>query len=242
MTIADKTVLVTGANRGIGLALVNEALKQGAKRVYAATRQPFTHIDERVIPLAIDVTDEKQIQQAFEQVQSLDILINNAGISLSDDLSDRAAFDRHLDVNFFGTYYMTKTFLPLLKRSRGAIVNIVSVGALAALPILPAYSVSKAAAFSLSQSLRALLASRGVTVHIVLPGPVDTDMTRGLDVPYGKESPQVVARNIIDGIERGEEEIFPDPLSASLADSWRTGTLKALEREAAMLVQSAAVA
>jgi len=188
------------------------------------------------------LTDEKQIQQAFEQVHYLDILINNAGISLSDDLSDRAAFDRHLDVNFFGTYYMTKTFLPLLKRSRGAIVNIVSVGALAALPILPAYSVSKAAAFSLSQSLRALLASRGVTVHIVLPGPVDTDMTRGLDVPYGKESPQVVARNIIDGIERGEEEIFPDPLSASLADSWRTGTLKALEREAAMLVQSAAVA
>ena len=242
MIVAEKTVLVTGANRGIGLALVNEALKRGAKRVYAATRQPFTHSDSRVTPLTIDVTSEAQIRKAFEQVGSLDVLINNAGISLPDDLSDRAAFDRHFEVNVFGTYNMTKTFLPLLKRSRGAIVNVVSVSALAALPILPAYSVSKAAAFSLSQSLRALLASLGVTVHIVLPGPVDTDMTRDLDVPYDKESPQVVARNIFEGIERGEEEIFPDPLSASRADGWRTGALKAFERQAAMLVQSDAAA
>jgi NAD(P)-dependent dehydrogenase (short-subunit alcohol dehydrogenase family) len=240
MNIPGKTVLVTGANRGIGSALVDEALRQGAKRVYAASRRPFTHDDGRVTPLAIDVTDEKQIRRAFEQVGSLDVLINNAGISLPDDLSDRAAFDRHLEVNLFGTYSMTKTFLPLLERSRGAIVNIVSVGALAAVPILPAYSVSKAAALSLSQSLRALLAGRGVSVHIVLPGPVDTDMVRGLDIP--KESPQTVARNIIGGIERGEEEIFPDPFSAMLAESWRTGAAKALERQNAMLVPSEAVA
>jgi NAD(P)-dependent dehydrogenase (short-subunit alcohol dehydrogenase family) len=239
MTITDKTVLVTGANRGIGLALVNEALKRGAKRVYAAARQPFTHSDLRMTPLAIDVTNEAQIQQALEQVRSLDVLINNAGISLPDDLSDRAAFDRHLEVNLFGPYYMTKVFLPLLERSRGAIVNIVSVGALAAVPILPAYSVSKAAAFSLSQSVRGLVAARGVSVHIVLPGPVDTDMVRALDIP--KESPQTVARNIVDGIERGEEEIFPDTFSAMLKESWRTGALKALERQNAMLVQSEAV-
>ncbi|HTU71595.1 MAG TPA: SDR family NAD(P)-dependent oxidoreductase [Candidatus Baltobacteraceae bacterium] len=241
MTIANKTVLVTGANRGIGLALVNEALARGAKRVYAATRQSFTHDDVRVIPLAIDVTNEAQIQQAFEQVDSLDVLINNAGISLPDDLSDRASLDRHLEVNVFGTYYMTKTFLPLLERSRGAIVNIVSIGALAAVPILPSYSLSKAAAFSLSQSVRALLAAYGVSVHIVLPGPVDTDMVRALDIP--KESPQTVARNIIDGVERGEEEIFPDPFSAMLAESWRGGAVKALERQnAALLVQSEALA
>jgi NAD(P)-dependent dehydrogenase (short-subunit alcohol dehydrogenase family) len=239
MTITDKTVLVPGANRGIGLALVNEALKRGAKRVYAAARQPFTHSDLRMTPLAIDVTNEAQIQQALEQVRSLDVLINNAGISLPDDLSDRAAFDRHLEVNLFGPYYMTKVFLPLLERSRGAIVNIVSVGALAAVPILPAYSVSKAAAFSLSQSVRGLVAARGVSVHIVLPGPVDTDMVRALDIP--KESPQTVARNIVDGIERGEEEIFPDTFSAMLKESWRTGALKALERQNAMLVQSEAV-
>jgi len=241
MTIADKTVLVTGANRGIGLALVNEALKRGAKRVYAATRQPFTHADSRVIALAIDVTNEAQIQQAFEQVGSLDVLINNAGISVPDDFRDRAALDRHLEVNVFGTYYMTKTFLPLLERSRGAIVNIVSVGALAAVPILPAYSLSKAAAFSLSQSVRALLAAYGVRVHIVLPGPVDTDMVRALDIP--KESPEIVAQNIFDGMERGEEEIFPDPFSAMLAESWRNGPVKAFERQnAAMLVQNEAVA
>jgi NAD(P)-dependent dehydrogenase (short-subunit alcohol dehydrogenase family) len=240
MIIANKSALVTGANRGIGLALVNEALKRGAKRVYAATRQPFTHDDERVTSLAIDVTNEAQIRHAFEQVNSLDVLINNAGISLPDDLSDRTSLDRHLEVNVFGTYYMTKTFLPLLERSRGAIVNIVSVGALAAVPILPAYCVSKAAAFSLSQSVRGLLASRGVTVHIVLPGPVDTDMVRGLDIP--KASPQSVAQNIIDAIERGEEEIFPDPFSAMLAESWRTGAVKALERQNAMLLQSEEVA
>jgi len=241
MTIADKTTLITGANRGIGLALVNEALARGAKRVYAATRRPFTHADSRVIPLAIDVTNEAQIQRAFEQVGSLDVLINNAGISVPDDFRDRAALDRHLEVNVFGTYYMTKTFLPLLERSRGAIVNIVSVGALAAVPILPAYSLSKAAAFSLSQSVRALLAAYGVRVHIVLPGPVDTDMVRALDIP--KESPEVVAQNILDGVERGEEEIFPDPFSAMLAEGWRNGPVKAFERQnAAMLVQSEAVA
>src|SRR6266851_9681474 len=90
MTIADKTVLVTGANRGIGRALVEEALKRGAKRVYAATRQPFTHLDGRVTPLTLDVTNAGQIQEAVEKVEALDILINNAGVDLNNDMSDRA--------------------------------------------------------------------------------------------------------------------------------------------------------
>ena len=89
MTIADKTVLVTGANRGIGQALVEEALGRGAKRVYAGTRQPLAHPDGRVTPLILDVTNAAQIQAAAEQVESLDVLINNAGIALFDDLSDR---------------------------------------------------------------------------------------------------------------------------------------------------------
>src|SRR5262245_17001792 len=187
MTIADRAVLVTGANRGIGQALVEEALRRGAKRVYAGTRQPLVHLDRRVTPLTLDVTNAAQIQEAVEGVKSLDILINNAGLALYDDLSDRAALERHLDVNLFGTYGVTQAFLPLLTRSRGAIVNVLSVASFAALPIIPAYSISKAAAFSLSQSLRALLAGRGVKVHAVLPGPVDTDMNRGLEIP--KASP-----------------------------------------------------
>jgi short-subunit dehydrogenase len=104
---------------------------------------------------------------------------------------------------------VTQAFLPLLTRSKGTIVNNVSLMALAALPLTPAYSASKAAAFSLTQSLRALLARRGVRVHAVLTGPVDTDMTRGLDIP--KASPESVARAILGGVEAGEEDIFPIP-------------------------------
>jgi NAD(P)-dependent dehydrogenase (short-subunit alcohol dehydrogenase family) len=240
MTIADKTVLVTGANRGIGQALVQEALRRGAKRVYAGTRQPLAHSDGRVTPLTLDVTDAAQIQAAVERVESLDILINNAGLALYDDLSDRAALEQHLAVNLFGTYGVTQAFLPLLTQSRGAIVNVLSETALAALPIIPSYSISKAAGFSLSQSLRALLAGRGVRVHAVMAGPVDTDMTRGFDVP--KASPEFVARGIFDGLENGEEDIFPDPMSASMAESWRTGAAKARERQNAALVEAAPVA
>src|SRR5713226_1210966 len=170
MSLKDKNVVVTGGNRGIGQALVEEALRRGAKRVYAGTRQPLTHLDGRVTPLTLDVTNAAQIQGAVERVESLDILINNAGLALYDDLSDRAVLERHLAVNLFGTYGVTQAFLPLLTRSRGAIVNNLSLAALAPLPIIPAYSISKAAAFNMTQSLRALLAGEGVTVHAVFLG------------------------------------------------------------------------
>jgi NAD(P)-dependent dehydrogenase (short-subunit alcohol dehydrogenase family) len=236
MTIADRAVLVTGANRGIGQALVEEALKRAAKRVYAGTRQPLSHVDGRVTPLTLDVTNAAQIQDAVERVESLDILVNNAGVALFDDLSDRAALERHLAVNLFGTYGVTQAFLPFLTGSRGAIVNVLSVAALAPLPIVPAYSISKAAAFSLSQSLRALLAGWGVSVHALLPGPVDTDMSRGFEVP--KASPESVARAIFDGVEQGKEDIFPDPMSETIAESWLSGAVKALERQFAALVNA----
>jgi NAD(P)-dependent dehydrogenase (short-subunit alcohol dehydrogenase family) len=237
MTIVDTTVLVTGANRGIGRALVEEALSRGARRVYAGTRQPLSHSDGRVIPLTLDVTDAAQIQAAVQTAESLDILINNAGVALYDDLSDPTALERQLAVNLFGTYGVTQGFLPLLTRSRGAIVNVLSVAALAPIPVIPAYSVSKAATFSLSQSLRALLAGRGVRVHAVLAGPVDTEMSRDLDIP--KAAPESVARGIFDGVEKGDEEIFPDPMSDSLAQSWHSGAAKALERQFAALVGAA---
>jgi NAD(P)-dependent dehydrogenase (short-subunit alcohol dehydrogenase family) len=240
MTIADKSVLVTGANRGIGQALVAEALSRGAKRVYAGTRQPVAHTDRRVTLLRLDVTDPAQIQAAAEQVENLDLLINNAGVFRYDDLSDHAALERHLAVNLFGTYRVTRAFLPLLVHSRGAIVNNVSIMALAPLPLTPAYSISKAAAFSLTQSLRALLAGRGVRVHAVLTGPTDTDMVRDLHIP--KASPESVASAILDGVERGEEDIFPDPMSQTIADSWRSGAAKALEHQNAALVAAPAAA
>jgi NAD(P)-dependent dehydrogenase (short-subunit alcohol dehydrogenase family) len=240
MTIEDKVVLVTGANRGIGQALVEEALARGARRVYAGTRHPLAHPDERVTPLILDVTNATQIQAAVEAVESLDILINNAGVALYDDLSDRATIEQHLAVNLFGTHAVTQAFLPLLTQSRGAIVNGLSLAAFASLPMIPAYSISKAASFSLSQSLRALLARQGVSVHSVLTGPTDTEMSRGLDVP--KASAESVAQAIFDGVENGEEDIFPDPMSQSMAASWRGGAAKAMERQNASLVAADQVA
>ena len=238
MSIADQTILVTGANRGIGQALVAEALSRGARRVYAGTRQPLDHPDQRVTPLTLDVTDRVQIQAAAGQIESLDLLINNAGVALYDDLTDRAAVERSLAVNFFGMYDVTQAVLPLLTRSKGAIVNNVSLMALAPFPITPAYAISKAAAFNLSQSLRALLAGRGVRVHAALTGPTDTDMTRGFEIP--KANPASVARAILDAVDNGEEEIFPDPMSAAIADGWRSGVAKELERQNAAFAPAAA--
>jgi NAD(P)-dependent dehydrogenase (short-subunit alcohol dehydrogenase family) len=237
--IADSTVLVTGANRGIGRALVAEALARGAERVYACTRQPLAHPDRRVTPLVFDLTDAAQIRAAAAKAESLDILINNAGTALYDDLSDPTAIERHLAVNLYGTHAVTQAFLPLLTRSRGAIVNVLSTGGLAAIPIIPAYSISKAAAFSMTQSLRALLAVQGIRVHAVITGPTDTDMSRGLDVP--KASPESVARAILHGVESGQQEIFPDPLSATLEQDWNGGAVKAMERQNAGLVTPAPV-
>ena len=191
-TIAGKAVLVTGGNRGIGRALVEEALSRGAQRVYAGTRQPWTHPDRRVTPLILDVTSGAQVRRAAADVGSLDILVNN-----------------------------------------------LSLNSLAPLPVIPAYSISKAAAFSLTQSLRALLAGRGVRVYGVMTGPTDTDMNRGFDIP--KASAESVARAIFDGVERDEEEIFPDPVSESLAESWRSGALKALERQFAAVADAVPV-
>jgi NAD(P)-dependent dehydrogenase (short-subunit alcohol dehydrogenase family) len=236
-TLTDKTVLVTGASRGIGNALVTEALRRGAQRVYAGTRRPMAQTDERVTPLTLDITDRAQIEAAAHLVDSLHVLVNNAGVFVPGALSERRALEEHLAVNLFGTYDVIDTFLPLLVSSKGAIVNNVSIGALAPVPMAPAYMISKAAAFNLTQSLRALLAGQGVSVHAVLTGPVDTDMMRGFDIP--KTSPESVAQAIFDGLANGEEEIFPDPMSQTLADGWRKGVVKALERQNASFVDAA---
>lgn len=240
MAIAGKTVLVTGANRGLGRALVDELLKRGAKCVYAASRNGAVASGERVVPVMLDVTDEAQIQRAVGQVDSLDILVNNAGVSVADDLSDRSAFEHHLAVNLYGTLDVTRAFLPALTRSQGTVVNVISLSALAAVPVLPAYSVSKAASLSLTQSFRAQLRGQGVSVYAVLPGPIETDMVRDLEVP--KTPPEDVARATLDGVEQGEEEIFPDPMSQSLADGWRAGIAKQFERQNTALVPADPIA
>jgi NAD(P)-dependent dehydrogenase (short-subunit alcohol dehydrogenase family) len=169
--------------------------------------------DERVTSLMLDVTDAAQIRGAVDRVESLDILINNAGVSVPNDLSDRFAFERHLAVNLYGTLDVTQAFLPSLTRCGGAVVNIVSLGAVAAVPVLPAYSVSKAATLSVTQSLRALLAGRGVSVYAVMPGPIDTDMVRGLDIP--KTAPDDVARAMFEALQGQRSAMTPSSMRKS---------------------------
>jgi NAD(P)-dependent dehydrogenase (short-subunit alcohol dehydrogenase family) len=240
MIIQNKTVLITGANRGIGAALVQEALKRGAKRVYAAMRGASDFADPRVTPLTLDVTNASQIQEAVAAVDTLDILINNSGVAIYDDLTNIDVVERHLAVNFFGPLKMINAFLPKLKRSKGAIVNNLSMVGLAPIPAIPSYSISKAAGFNMSQSLRALLARDGVTVHTVVLGPIDTEMSRDLEVP--KASPESAASGIFDGLESGEDEIFPDPAAQSIAHGWREGAVKALERQFAAFMPQPATA
>ena len=240
MNIANKSVLITGANRGIGRALINEALIRGARRVYGGVRGGLAIADPRVTPVTLDVTSAVQIARAAQEIDSLDVLINNAGIALYDDLSEPALTEQHLAVNLYGPLNVTRAFLPLLRRSHGAVVNNLSVVALAPVPVIPGYSISKAAALSMTQALRALLAGQSVSVHAVLLGPIDTDMNRGFDIP--KAPPELAARGIFDGLERGEEDIFPDPMSQSIAESWRAGAAKALERQFAAFVPRSAAA
>jgi NAD(P)-dependent dehydrogenase (short-subunit alcohol dehydrogenase family) len=181
----------------------------------------------------MDVTDPAQVQAAASEVGSLDILINNAGVMLPDTPFDPAVLERHLAVNLYGAYAMTQALLPALISSRGAVVNLLSCVALAPLPMFTSYSASKAAAFSLTKTLRAGHAAQGVRFH-ALAGPIDTDMTRDLNIP--KTSPEAVAKAIFDAVEREVEEIFPDPAAAPLAEAWAAGPDKILERQFALLV------
>lgn len=233
-SFTDRTVLITGANRGLGRSLVDAALARGARRVYAGTRQPFDHPDERVVPLRLDVTDLAQIEAAVTSVGELDVLINNAGISLYGDLADRAALERQLAVNVLGPHAMTHAFQGKLVAAKGIVVNVLSLAAVAPVPSAGNYSISKAAAYSLTQSLRMRLAPQGVRVHAVLSGPIDTDMAR--DLPFEKASADDVAAGILDGVAGAIDDIFPDAWSAkALADTWPTSPAKLLERENAAL-------
>jgi NAD(P)-dependent dehydrogenase (short-subunit alcohol dehydrogenase family) len=158
MNIAEKTVLITGANRGVGEALVKEALNRGAKRVFAGRRGALLNTDPRVTALTLDVTNASQIQRAVDEIAALDVLINNAAISIYSDLTnldvihltDPDVIQKQLDVNLLGLLKVTQAFLPRLLHSKGAIVNILSVTSIAPVAVLPGYSISKAAALSLT--------------------------------------------------------------------------------------------
>lgn len=208
----------------------------GAARVYAASRQAIGHDDPRVVPVRLDLADRASVEQAAAEIGSLDILINSAGLALYDDLSDQAAIQQQFDVNVFGPLALTLALAPQLAAAGGSVVFNLSINALAPLPLIAGYSMSKAAGLSMVQSLRTLLGARGIGVHASLTGPVDTGMSAGVDIP--KASPDSVAAAIFGGLERGEDEIFPGQMAAQFADGWRNGGAKILEGQYAEFAKS----
>jgi NAD(P)-dependent dehydrogenase (short-subunit alcohol dehydrogenase family) len=235
MQVSGSSVFLTGANGGIGFALVARLLERGAAHVHAAdlVLERLTSLDDdRVVPLELDVTDDDGIAAAAAQVQRLDLLINCAGVLTGAGplAGDVDAIEHELQVHYLGPLRMTRAFLPLLVESGGAIVNMLSVAALSSMPSIGAYSSAKAAAHSLTQGLRAQLSARGVSVHGVYPGPVDTPMTRDLPELDGpKAAPLDVADAILAAVEAGEEDIFPDRMGRDVGELWRSNP-KEVER------------
>ena len=233
MKFEDKTVLVTGANRGIGRALVEALLSTGVTKIYAAARNTDSlpaFGDERVAPLAIDINDPASVDAAAQSASDVDILFNNAGTAhLGSVLSapiDSIRAD--IDTNFWGTLAMVRAFLPALEKSDGGgIVNVASIAGWVNMPMLGGYSVSKAALVSMTQGLRIELAPRGISVHSVNPGPIDTDMAK--DLPMDKMSPEEMSKRVLASLENGEADIFPDDTAQQMHGAWR-GNYRDLEQ------------
>jgi NAD(P)-dependent dehydrogenase (short-subunit alcohol dehydrogenase family) len=242
--IDGAVALVTGANRGIGRAVTEALLARGAAKVYATARDPRTlevlreRHGARLVPLRLDVTDAAQVAEVAGTATDVGLLVNNAGAFEPTELTDEAIVDvarREMEVNYFGTLRMLWSFAETLARSGGAVVNVGSVAGLTNVPLQPTYSASKAAQHSLTQAARALLAARGVTVHGVYPGPVDTDMTADLPPEFDKTPAEDVAKAILDGVESGVEDIFPDPFSVAVGEQFHSSP-KAVEQRMAAVV------
>jgi NAD(P)-dependent dehydrogenase (short-subunit alcohol dehydrogenase family) len=242
--IQQSTAFVTGANRGIGEAIVDALIAAGAAKVYAAARQiadlaPLTaRHGARVVPIALDVTDDAQIAAAAKQSSDVTLLVNNAGVAAfaGGEFTDAqwlTAGRAEMDVNFFGTFAVTQAFAPILKKNGGgAVVNLSSVAGLVGFPLFAAYAASKAAVHSLTQSARTMLSAQGTQVYGVYPGPIDTRMAES--VPFDKTSPADCAAAIVRGLTNGDEEIFPDPMSSGFGSIYLTSP-KALERQVAAM-------
>ena len=232
MKIKGSVALVTGANRGLGKALVAALVEAGAAKVYAAARDPskLSADGARVVPLALDTTKPDEIAAAAMKATDVTLLINNAGVQTSYDVlaASQDEIDTDFRTNVHGTLAVIKAFVPVLERARegAAIVNILSLASLASVPVFGGYSASKAAAYSITQSLRPALKGKRIAIAAALPGPIDTDMVKNLPLP--KTSAVDVASGVLAGIERGDEDIFPDPMAQQMGALW-TRSPKELE-------------
>ncbi len=224
MDIEKKTVLITGANRGIGKAYAEEFLKNGAKKVYLGVRD-LTSVEEFVaqapdilIPIQLDVTNTADIEAAANTADDVEILINNAGILFMDSTNDNDAAEnarKQFEVNYIGPLLITQAFAPVLKKNGGGVlITVSSIAGHVTFPGLASYCVSKYAAQSLILSHRLDLKEQGTHVIGVYPGPIETDMTK--DIHLDKFSPSIVTQATIEAIKNGEEDIFPDAMSQEL--------------------------
>jgi NAD(P)-dependent dehydrogenase (short-subunit alcohol dehydrogenase family) len=240
MQIESAIALVTGANRGIGHALLHRLLADGVRHVYATARtqqeaDKLAALDERVTGLVLDVTKPEQVAAAASRARDVTLIINNAGVldfgSFLD--AERAKVDRNFATNFYGTLDVTRAFVPVLETNGGGtIVNLLTLVALASMPGLSVYNASKAAAWSMTQSFRATLAARNIKVMGVFPGAVDTDMLAGVDMP--KTGAAEIAAAICAGIANDSEDVFPDAMSAGLYEQWKADH-KAVEHQFALM-------
>lgn len=226
MQIADAVVLVTGANRGIGREFAREALARGARRVYAAARDPAGVDLPGVVPLALDVTDPDAVARAARECGDVAVLINNAGVAtfggfLEDDAVEAAR--AQLEVNFFGMLRMAGAFAPVLAANGGgAMLNVLSIASWINRPLLGTYGATKSAAWALTNGLRHELRGQGTQVSALHMGFVDTDLTRGIEMP--KSSPEVIVREALDGLEQGLPEILADAATRQVKQSLSTAT------------------
>jgi NAD(P)-dependent dehydrogenase (short-subunit alcohol dehydrogenase family) len=234
--VAGAVAFLSGANRGLGRVLAEELLGADVGKLYAAARNPdgltevVTLDPERVVAVAVDTTDHAAVDAAAELAADTTLLINNAGAAafapgLTAPPDDVA---REMAVNFGGTYKMVRAFAPVIERNGGgAIVNVLSMAGLAAIPPLAGYSASKAAAHSMTQAIRAELRPRGIGVHGVYPAGIGTEMLAHPSIPHS--SPEEVAAGILAGVEADDEDIFPCALSRAEAEVWWADP-KGLER------------
>jgi NAD(P)-dependent dehydrogenase (short-subunit alcohol dehydrogenase family) len=222
MDISTSVPVVTGAARGLGSHLVDALLDRGVPKIYGLARDiAAVRQDARVVPVQFDLLDPASIAAAAETAADATLLINNASTAaFAGPLdADADAVRSEMAVNYDGTYATIRAFVPVLEANGGGqIVTVLSLLALASTPPMTGYSASKAAAHSLTQAMRPVLAAKGISVHGVYPGGIDTDMLAGVDAP--KTAPDVVAAGILDGLAADQEDIFPDPTAQTMSRTW----------------------
>ena len=235
MPIMNAVVFVTGANRGLGAALVHEVRQRGAAKVYAATRTGQTI--PGTVPVQLDITKPDQVTAAATLAADTTILINNAGVNFNAPLLNVPGDEfarKEMEVNYFGTLAMCRTFAPVLAANGGGtVVNISSVAGKVSIPVMGSLCASKAALVSLSQSIRAQLAKQNTRVILVTPGLIDTDMSR--NVPMDKAKPADVARVILDAVEQNVEDVYPDSMAEYVSSQLLTDP-KGIEKSFAAYV------